>query len=78
MEYTTAGPVLKYYVRLKDPLAITREELEPLIAYSRREGYEFIDHTTGYLCGTEIKGQERYYYFLIRVRVQKKSWPGCS
>ena len=71
MEYTTAGPVLKYYVRLEDPLNIKKEDMQELLNYAKENGYEFIDHTTGYLCGMERENGKRYYYFLIRVRVKK-------
>lgn len=72
MEYTSGGPVLKYYLRLEDPMRIRREDMEELIRYGRENGYEWIDHTTGYLCGTERREGKRYYYFLIRVRVKKQ------
>ncbi len=73
MEYTKPGPVLKYYLRLRDPLRIREEDMEELLAYSRLNGFELIDHTTGYLCGTERRGEERSYYFMIRVRVRRRA-----
>ena len=47
--------------------------MEELLAYSRLNGFELIDHTTGYLCGTERRGEERSYYFMIRVRVRRRA-----
>lgn len=60
-------------IRLKDPFEVTRSDLQPLLDYAEEKGYRLIDDMTSWLFARTVEEGTQYYYFAMRVSVDKSA-----